>query len=510
MKNTIKAVALLSALLVLSACTASLPISKESGVTLPPPALAFDAPQGDAAESMAATVLLCLPSARTGQLEYFQERVLMSGSRHPAEYTLRRLFTYTGTTLANPLSSQVQLALNPGSAIEISGDTATVNLAPSALNLSNAERYTVSRAIANTLTQWGDIRYVNILINSRLLGLDTASSIPLGSLGKTADGDIAALWEAASRAPANPGAAYTGMATIYYPVSAGRGIAAQAQLITAASRSLSDMALSLLEAMSAPGDRPQNTPVIPDLGTLLLNPPVVDEGTGGTGRILRLQFHESMNEALIAAGITRSVMMAALTYTLTTFLPYTAGISVAIGNEHLGALVPAGLYDGAGEQIVFDNGVMQRSQFSRFLLDHCSLYFANADGSLTLTRRAIPYYQMHNPRYLINQLMEGPKNTDSVTGLAPVLPADLKDADLLGISVQADTALAHFSGRLTDAASAFDEGQELLMVYAMVNTLTRLPAIHQVCFFIDGAQDGTFVRQVDIAGVFLRNEGIIR
>ena len=48
------------------------------------------------------------------------------------------------------------------------------------------------------------------------------------------------------------------------------------------------------------------------------------------------------------------------------------------------------------------------------------------------------------------------------------------------------------------------------MVYAMVNTLTRLPAIHQVCFFIDGAQDGTFVRQVDVAGVFLRNEGIIR
>lgn len=510
MKNTLRMAALLSALLVLSACTASLPISKESGVTLPPPALAFEAPQGDAAESMAAAVLLCLPSAKTGQLEYFPERVLMSGSRHPAEYTLRRLFTYTGTTQAHPLSTSVQLGLNPGSAIEISGDTATVNLAPSALNLTNAERYTVSRAIANTLTQWGDIRYVNILINGRVLGPDTASTIPLTSLGKTADGDIAALWETVSRAPSNPATAYTGMATIYYPVSAGRGIAAQARLITAGSRSLPDIALSLLEAMSAPGDRPQNTPLVPDLSTLLLAAPAVDEGTGGTGRILRLHFHESMNEALIAAGITRSVMMAALTCTLTTFLPYTAGISVQIGNEPVGALVPAGLYDGAGEQILFENGIMQRNQFSRFLLDHCTLYFANADGSLSATRRAIPHYQMYNPRYLMNQLMEGPKNTDSIAGLAPVLPADLKDADLMGIAIQNDTALAHFSNRVRETSNAFDERQELLMVYAMVNTLTKLPAIRQVCFFIDSAQDGTFVSQVDVAGLFMRNEGIIR
>lgn len=509
MMKTTRLFPLFVALILLSGCTASLPIRQDSSLTLPPPDLGFEAPLGDAAEGTARTVLLCLPSARTGLLEYFPEKVLLSGNRHPAEYTLRRLFSYTGTTQADPLTMSSQLGLNPGSAVEISGDTATVNLAPSALNLSNAERYLVSRAIANTLTQWGDIRYVNILINNRLLGLDTASSIPLTSLGKTADGDIAALWDQVSQAPANPEAAYTGMATIYYPVSAGRGIAAQSRLITSNSRSLSDLALALLEALSAPGDRPPNTPQVPDLATLLTRPPAVDEGTGGTGRVIHLAFHEGMNEALIAAGITRSVMMAALTCTLTTFLPYTAGITVTIGAEQVGALVPAGLYDGAGEQIHFENNIMQRAQFSRFLLDHCTLYFAH-EGGLSATRRAIPHYQMHNPRYLLNQLMEGPKSTDSVPGLAAVLPEALKDADLLGIAIQNETALLHFSGQLREASATYDPQQELQMVYAMVDTLSQLPAIRQACFFIEGSQEGHFVSEIDLAGVFLRNEGIIR
>ncbi|NLX82501.1 MAG: GerMN domain-containing protein [Clostridiales bacterium] len=510
MRKFQKTILLILALALLTGCTASIPIKESAGVTLPPIALPYEAPSGDAAESIAQTVLLCLPSAKTGQLEYFPERVLLSPSRHPAELTLRRLFTYAGTTQASPLSSSVQLALNPGSAIEISGDTATVNLAPSALSLGNQERYIISRAIANTLTQWGDIRYVNVLINSRQLGLDTASTIPLSSLGKTDDGDVIALYDTLSQSAARQDIAYTAMATLYYPISSGRGIAARSQLITANSRSLPDMAYALIEALSTRGEVPSGTPAMPDLTTLLQSPITVDESASATGRLVKLNFRESMNEALIASGITRSVMMASLTYTLTTFLPYTAGISVTIGNEQITALVPAGLYDGAGEQILFANGIMQRSQFAQFLLDHCALYFANAQGSLSKTLRAIPYHQMHNPRYVMNQLMKGPLNTDSVTGLSPVLPADIKDADLLGITIQNDTALINFSNQLRAKSAQLTPEQELLMVYAMVNTLTKIRTAKQACFFIDGKQEGMFVQQIDVSGVFLRNEGIIQ
>ena len=470
----------------------------------------FEAPLGDSGDSLAQTVLLCLPSAQSGRLEYFQERILMSHTRHPAEFTIRRLFSYSGTTQADPLSKTVQLSLNPGSSIEISGATATVNLAPSALSLSNQERYLVSRAITNTLTQWGDIRYVNVLINNRQPGIDTAATLPLGSLGKTEDGNVAALWDTVSSVPSSQNNPYSGMATLYYPVNAGRGVASETRLVTAQSRSLEHIALALLEALSVMPSNLPNTLPLPDLNAMMTQPPVVEETAGSTGRLVRLNFRENLNEALIASGIPRSVMMASLTYTLTTFLPYTAGVSVTIGSELISALVPAGLYEGAGEQILFENGVMQRSFFSRFLLDNCSLYFANAQGSLTLTQRPIPYYQAHNPRYLMSQLMAGPMNTDSVAGLSPVLPVDLKEADLLGITRQNETALVHFSANLRIHASNYSPQQELLMVYAMVNTLTRQRDIKQACFFIDSQQEGVFTNEIDVAGVFLRNEGIIQ
>ena len=110
----------------------------------------------------------------------------------------------------------------------------------------------------------------------------------------------------------------------------------------------------------------------------------------------------------------------------------------------------------------------------------------------------------------MSQLMAGPMNTDSVAGLSPVLPVDLKEADLLGITRQNETALVHFSANLRILASNYSPQQELLMVYAMVNTLTRQRDIKQACFFIDSQQEGVFTNEIDVAGVFLRNEGIIQ
>lgn len=509
-KRFIKLAACLLAMMLLSGCASSVPLKQVTDATLPPPAIAFQAPQGDTAEGSVQAVLLNLPGAQSGRLEYVQERILLSPSRHPAEFTLRRLFTFQGTTQASALTLSAQLALNPGSAIEISGDTATVNLAPSALLLDNQERYLVARAIANTLTQWGDVRYVNLLINHRQPGVDTAATLPLGSLGRTEDGDVAALWQAASKAPPSPDSPYSFMATLYYPVSAGRGIVSETQLLTSQGRGLQQLAMALLEGLSIPPAALPASPEVPDLALLLEQPLEVVEPAGSTGRIIKLAFRERLNEELIAAGIPRSVMMASLTYTLTTFLPYTAGITVTIGNEQIGALVPSGLYEGAGEQILFTNGLMQRPQFSRFLLDYCTLYFMNGQGSLSATKRAIPFHQAYNPRYLLGQLMLGPQNTDSVPGLMPVLPAELNDADLLGITRQNETALVNLSGRLKTLARDFVPQQELAMVYALVNTLTWQRKAREVCFFVDGGQEGTFAGTVDIAGVFLRNEGLIR
>ncbi len=505
-----KALAVLACMILLGGCTASIPLKNGNGaVTLPPPRGDFKAPLGDAGESFAQTVMLCLPSAQSGQLQMFPERILMSHARHPADYTLRKLFTFTGTTAARPLAEKAPLSLNPGSAVETSGETATVNLAPSALALNNKERFIASRAIANTLTQWGDIRFVNVLVNGRQLGVDTASTLPLGSLTQTDNEDVNALWEAVSR-PSAAGTGFSSVATLYFPAKAGRGVLAEAQAVNFPGSALPEMTQALLQALSAGPKALPNAAPLPDLVTLLAKEPEAVEQPGATGRTIRLRFHESANEALIAAGVPRSILMASLTLTLTTFLPYTTGVQVEIGAEQVNAVVPAGLYEGAGEEIIFDRGVMQRSQFAHFLLDGCSLYFPNSFGSLSHTIRAIPYYQTFNPRYLFNQLALGPVNTDSVTGLSAAFPAPPRDADLLGISRQGDASLVNFSGNLRGLAAGLDADREKLMVYALVNTLTDQRGIRRVRFYIDGKQEGTFAGNVDVAGEFLRNEGLIR
>ena len=55
----------------------------------------------------------------------------------------------------------------------------------------------------------------------------------------------------------------------------------------------------------------------------------------------------------------------------------------------------------------------------------------------------------------------------------------------------------------------YTDQDELLMVYAMVNTLTKTLGTDQVCFFINNSQEGMFANKLDLAGVFLRNEGIL-
>lgn len=506
-----KTIAVLCACLVLSGCASSVPIKQNTALTtLPPIQQPYEAPLGDAGESMVQTMQLSLPSIHGGQLIMVQERILTSHIKHPAEYALRRLFTFPGTTQAAPLVQGEALSLNPGSSVEISGGTATVNLAPSALALSNKERYLAFRAITNTLAQWGDIRFVNILVNGRQQGIDTAGKLPLGSLSRTENEDINALWEAVNRQPAGMGSPFSSVATLYFPALAGMGILAEARTVNFQEHSLPSMARSLLTALSAGSATHPELPQLPNLDTLLLQDPEIIEQPGSTGRIIRLRFHESTNESLIQARIPRSILMASLTYTLTTFLPYISGIKVHIGQEAINALVPAGVYEGANETILFDDGLMQRSQFSRFLLDFCTLYFADNAGKLSKTMRAIPSYQVYNPRYLINQLMQGPKNTDASSGLHQVLPDNVSDKDLLGITRVGDSMVINLSAGFLSSASQSNPEAERLMVYSMVNTLTAQHGINRVVFFINGQQDGTFCGTIDIAGEFLRNEGILR
>ena len=153
---------------------------------------------------------------------------------------------------------------------------------------------------------------------------------------------------------------------------------------------------------------------------------------------------------------------------------------------------------------------MKRSQFSIFLLSGATLYFAR-DNTLVQVFRAVPWYEAPNAHYLLCQLMKGPDFYDAgANGLKAVMPPSCGEGDILGTSyAENGVAAVNFTARFQTLCKDMTAAEERLMVYAMVNTLTELENIHEVCFFVDSKQPDHFASVISLPGTFLRNVDII-
>ena len=476
-----------------------------AAATLPPLESKWTPQENDMNQDYFQSVNLYLPSLDGARLLAVPVTARLSASRHSAQTLCELLFSHQGTDSTQPVSGGVTLRLSETDAIEISGSVVTVNLGAAALRLSHEELFTVGQALANTLCQFGDLEYVNILIAGKQPGLDIASTLPAGCFQPNTREDLGLLWARASAPKTTARRAIP--AALYYPAAQGKGVLCEARTLSFSSLSIPAMAETLLAALSSGAEKLPHVPRCPEMNAYLSWEPSLKEEGGK--RILTLHFINELNGALLEAGITRSVMMASLAYTMLTFLPGLDGLEVFIGDEQITSVSPSGTYTGAGNTISFAEGVLRRKDFQAFLLSHCTLYFPDAAGRLVAVTRPIPCYSAFNPRVLLEQLMLGPQAIDGMDGLKRSLPAGLKDADLLGVSFQDCTLILNFSNQLPALAQGMPENQERLMVYSIVNTLCQLPAIEKVSFFIMGRQPESFAGALYLPGDFLPNLNLV-
>ena len=495
---------LMAACLLLTGCAA-----QESGagaqLTLPPAQYRHTAPENDMNQSYEQTVMLYLPSLDGTKLLAVPQTATLSAARPRSRTLCEMLLAHAGTAAAAPVGGGIALALSDTDAVEVSGRVVTVSLAASALRLNHEQLFTVGQAIANTLGQFGDVQYVNVLISGAQPGMNIAATLPAGCFEPNSREDLSVLWSRASAPLSSARRSFT--AALYYPAPSGKGILCEARTLSFTASDLSGMAMTLLDALSAGTETLPNVPRCPDLTSFLREAPTLAE-TGGIRRLV-LRFSEEMNAALINAGITRSVMMASLCCTLTTFLPGIEGIEMQIGSERINTLTPSGTYNGAGEIITFQDGLMRRRDFSGFLLEECALYFADARGKLVKTYRPIPYYEASSARALVEQLMLGPQPFDSRGGLSSVLPQGLRPADLLGVGFEDQTLLLNFSAQLGALAQDMDGQAEKQMIYSLVNTVCQLPGIKRTALFIQGSQPDSLAGAIYLPGDFLPNTDMV-
>ena len=491
----------LRTLLCLLLCTALLTGCTTTAPSMPAPALPAgdpgpEAPIGDAGVQREAIVPLHLPSLDGQTLLTFYESLTLPQDRHPAETILTALLAHPGNSRVRPVGGSVQLSLSGANPVEISGSVCTVNLSASALQLTMQDLYTAALCIASTLCELDDVRYVNLLIAGTPVAMDVGGHLPLGALSGSTGAELPVQWEqfSARRTPAGELPAHTPLtatATLYFPLRDGSGIVAEPRRISFPGQHPQQQVVALLSALSTGAQLLENTADLPDLNALLLFTPEITQLDSG-GRRATLHFTADVKERLLAANCDPSAVFAAITTTLTTFVPSLQQVCILVGD---GALTS--LYSDQLGSLLFPGGLMNRSTFAHALMGQTTVYFP-AEHGLAARTLSLPYRSAASPRTLLLTLAS-PK--------VGALPPGLTDADILGLALQDNTLLVNLSARYAEVIRASSSDQRLA-AYAVVNTLCEMLNVRRVRFYFGGAQVESLGSDLCWDGEFLYNPAL--
>ena len=85
------------------------------------------------------------------------------------------------------------------------------------------------------------------------------------------------------------------------------------------------------------------------------------------------------------------------------------------------------------------------------------------------------------------------------------MPEGIREDDVLGIAAEGELMLVNLSSRFREAIAATGPEKEMLLCYAMVNTLCENNGMKRVCFFFEGEQAEWIAGEIYWAGEFLYN-----
>ena len=496
MRKRIRGLAcLLLCTLLLTGCTKDAALLPAA--TLPTAAPGPEAPIGDAGLRQEVIVPLHLPSLDGQTLLTFYETLTLPRDRHPAESILQSLLSHGGNSRVRALGGQATLSLAGANPVELSGGICTVNLSASALMLSSEDLYTVALSIAATLCELPDISYVSLLVAGTPVAMDVTGNLPLGLVNSQTGQELPVLWEQFSsrRSPVGTLPAHTPLtatAALYFPLADGSGIVAEPRRISFPGQHPQQQVTALLTALSAGAELTQGVSELPDLNALLLFAPEITELESG-GRRATLHFTADIKERLQAAGCDPSCTFAAITATLTTFVPSLQQVCILLGD---GALTS--LYSDHLGSLLFPGALMTRQQFAHALMGQTAIYVPAGNGLTTLAL-ALPYRSVSSPRALL-LAMASP-------GIA-ALPAGLTDADILGLALAGDTLLMNLSARYAEVIRTSDMDQRLV-AYCLVNTLCEAVSVRRVRIYFGSEAVESLDSTLIWNGEFLYNPALI-
>ena len=365
--------------------------------------------------------------------------------------------------------------------LEVSCGVATVDLPARVRTLSQEMLYAVRMAIANTLTEFSEISYVNVLIGGREEGLDLGATLPVGTITRVDDLDVGARYSRLHEQRLSPGGV-TLLTTLYFPAAQGGLLLPEVRSIAYAQVSPIEYLYTLLEELGKGAGLTLCAQDVPAPMDYIEEMPEIVRTEDGYLAV-ELRMSDALETALDAAGLTLDTYMAMLTDTLMGFVPGVEGLRVMIGGRTAADLTT-------------------RSDFEGCVGAPATLYVMDGTGLLRV-QRVLPQALADDARARLGALMElGEEDLFA-------LPDGLTQEDILAVHAGEETIAVNLSGRFRDALAALAPAQERAAVYAMVNTLTEGTRASRVAFFFEGEQVQTLAGGLEMRGTFLRNPGMV-
>ncbi len=381
-----------------------------------------------------------------------------------------------------------------GRLLEVSAGVATVDLNAHARTLAQQTLYAVRLAIANTLTEFSEISYVNVLIGGREEGLDLSATLPVGTLEHTDDPDVSARYNRLHEQRLS-GGGVTLLTTLYFPTADGKMILPEVRNIAYAQVSPIEYLYTILGEMGKGASLALCAKEIPaPLEYIEEMPEIVRTEDGYLA--IELCFDRQLQEDLKQNGMTLGVYMAMLSDTLMGFVPGVEGLKVSVGDRGIAALLEEETPDGRG--IEFEHGLATRNDFIGYVGAPVTLYVRRENG-LAKMQQTIEHSSAGDGRARLEALMK----------TADTLPDGLGPEDILAVHEGTEVISVNLSAAFAKAMQSLTHEQERTAVYAMVNTLTEGKPASRVEFFFEGEQVSMLAGALEMRGAFVRNPGMV-
>lgn len=364
--------------------------------------------------------------------------------------------------------------------IETMYDAVNVNLSTAALKTDD-QIFNLSLALANTLTEFLNMDYVNVYVNGKAVGFQGK---PVGAL--THNQGILADEKSKQVQHTAPSAQIP--TVLYFLDNSEKYLVPEVRNIQYSSE---NYVPRIIDELAKGPEQMYNNRQSVDAGIHLVGAPQVPTDPDGKQT---LQVDLNKSPVVFTQGFEdgEKLAKASIVYSLLGFYPGVDRIRFTVNG------------------VAADSNVYTKESFQSFIGATVRLYFPNADSTMLMpVDRTVSQDIASYPSTIVSELIRGPAQTDS-SALWPVFPSGVGPQDVNGVYTAGDIVVVDFNQSILAKLKGVTPEDEMLMVYAIINSLTYLPDIRLVQFLVDGKRVQFLAGTMDIRDPMMKNLGLIK